>query len=144
MPRPDRKKSSSSLIRQAAYYLELKVEPDRPGKREVEELHGRLPVARWGATYGEFLKTDEWKETARRHKGQYPSCWVCRGTSQLQVHHLTYERVTREQASDLVTLCCIHHRQVHFLSALNGYDARSFAWILAEIKADRWAAPKRS
>lgn len=40
-------------------------------------------------------------------------CAVCGATHNLQVHHITYERLGNEQGSDLATLCATHHQAIH-------------------------------
>ena len=120
------------------FYAELKVEPDQSGYQEWRTINQRVPGAQCGATYrDDVLKSDGWSKTSARQKLQYPRCWVCQSRSQLRSHHMTYERVTREEEGDLLTLCQFHHDRVHVLSMRDEYKKRSYAWILAKIAADR-------
>jgi 5-methylcytosine-specific restriction endonuclease McrA len=56
--------------------------------------------------YRAYLTSPAWAELRRLvliRDGQ--RCIACGGTSDLEVHHLTYARMTREPLSDLITLC---------------------------------------
>src|SRR4051812_20179796 len=61
-------------------------------------------------TYSAYLQSAAWMEKRTRkvalsgHK-----CEACGDTQRLQVHHLTYARIFREEMGDLMTLCKIHH-----------------------------------
>jgi restriction endonuclease Mrr len=68
-------------------------------------------------TYREYLRTPEWRVTraaALLRAGRCCSLDVTH-SSDLEVHHRTYERLGRELASDLVVLChechALHHKQ---------------------------------
>ncbi len=37
----------------------------------------------------------------------------CQATTNLECHHLTYERLTQENLDDLLILCRYHHQQIH-------------------------------
>ncbi len=123
--------------RQEALYNELRVEPDNPGRREWEELPNHIRGWEYGVRYKDILNSPKWKETARKAKECCPRCWVCADSQALEVHHLTYERLEEENANDLVVLCRRHHRQVHERAEEDKDAARSFAWILADMKARR-------
>lgn len=62
----------------------------------------------------EYLKSPDWQGIATvalfidNHK-----CRVCGSNQNLQVHHVTYERLGHENPSDLVTLCATHHQAIH-------------------------------
>jgi 5-methylcytosine-specific restriction endonuclease McrA len=65
--------------------------------------------------YHRYLRSDEWKDRRKRILiRDNHTCQDCGSHEHLQVHHLTYERIYRELAADLVTLCrpchCKHHR----------------------------------
>lgn len=66
--------------------------------------------------YLAYLDSPEWK--AKRHErlqiAQY-RCSACGGTANLHVHHLTYERIFREEMADLLPLCEKHHTAVERL-----------------------------
>ena len=64
--------------------------------------------------YSVYLASDEWKSLrteALRLAGN--KCSICKSTERLAVHHLTYERVFREEQRDLAVLCHFHHELAH-------------------------------
>lgn len=70
----------------------------------------------WGA-YQLYLKSAHWLDL--REKVLYRDGYMCQlqlqGCTQgaVQVHHLTYERITRERMSDLISVCLNCHQQQH-------------------------------
>ena len=75
------------------------------------------------AKYREYLKSDKWREIARRRMTIDDfQCVMCgsRGTTTnpLECHHLSYKHIYFEQEriyEDLCTLCHSCHKQVHAL-----------------------------
>ena len=72
--------------------------------------------------YNEFLKTDTWKQIARKRAAiDGYRCCMCGsiGTmnNPLQVHHVTYRHIggNEDVYRDLVTLCRSCHRSVHIM-----------------------------
>lgn len=68
----------------------------------------------WWQRYSEYLKSEEWhriRERVLERDGW--SCRITGNTKQLQVHHLTYRNVGREQESELITLCREAHEIIH-------------------------------
>ena len=64
--------------------------------------------------YRKYLKSDKWKEKKRDlKKTEIQMCWVCGSIKNLNVHHLTYDRITREEKGDLIYLCSHHHLVFH-------------------------------
>jgi len=67
--------------------------------------------------YQEYLRTPHWREI--RTDKLIKARWVCeeckRGEYgiQLDVHHLTYDRIGNERMSDLKVLCHDCHEKVH-------------------------------
>lgn len=64
--------------------------------------------------YADYLKTPHWKATRAAvfdSKGHF--CARCHATLNLQMHHLTYERVGREAYEDLIPLCATCHQLEH-------------------------------
>jgi len=65
-------------------------------------------------SYAEYLQTNHWKRTrnhALRRAGFH--CSRCNANRELQVHHLTYERLGAERDSDLEVLCKACHENHH-------------------------------
>lgn len=88
----------------------------RGRRMEKKKLRTGLKVAQNKLTYIGFMDSDEWKlrreQYFSRHKRQ---CRICDTTKNIQLHHLTYERVAREKDDDLVPLCYFHHQAYHNL-----------------------------
>lgn len=71
--------------------------------------------------YKEYLKSDKWKEIAKRRMeidGNVCTCCGCRGTiaNPLEVHHLSYRYLYHEETrvyEDLVTVCHVDHKMLH-------------------------------
>ena len=76
-------------------------------------------ATRGQSNHSKYLASSHWKKTRKRfnRKRIARTCFVCgvgraKGST-LDVHHLTYARIGREQTSDLVALCRNHHKLVH-------------------------------
>lgn len=64
--------------------------------------------------YYEYIASKEWqrKRLARIKLDGY-KCHICGSSRNLNVHHLTYERLGHEDMEDLMTLCRSCHEKVH-------------------------------
>lgn len=74
--------------------------------RSVQPIH---PI-----DYKEYLQSDEWRLKRNKllnHRGY--KCENCSSKKNLQIHHLTYERLGFELDNDLVILCQKCHESVH-------------------------------
>lgn len=64
--------------------------------------------------YQQYLQSDEWKQLAQQIKERdNHKCRICWSGSNLEVHHLTYDRIYSEKPYDLVTLCDKCHAMAH-------------------------------
>jgi len=64
--------------------------------------------------YEAYIASPEWQKRRKQaliRAGQ--RCQVCNAGGQLHVHHRTYTRFGREDASDLTVLCAECHRLFH-------------------------------
>lgn len=103
-------------------------QPRDPYSDSAPDLLDDLPfITKWNvnqfmsADYkAAYLRSIEWQELRKAvlYRDSY-ACKVCGVTHQLEVHHITYERLGKEELSDLVTICRKHHQQLHDLL---GYD----------------------
>jgi hypothetical protein len=79
------------------------------------------PKKKYGgfATYGEYLRGPHWKRM-RAHfcLREACRCYACKADKLLQIHHLRYHNLGREEAKDFVILCDSCHHKVH--KALDG------------------------
>jgi len=65
-------------------------------------------------SYNRYLQSDGWKDKKKElRKTTVKKCWVCNNTKNLQVHHITYNRIGREESGDLIYLCLKHHLDFH-------------------------------
>ena len=66
--------------------------------------------------YKSYLKSDLWRDKKKNLvKTEIKMCWVCHRKNNLNVHHLTYDRLGKEDNEDLIYLCSKHHRLLHYL-----------------------------
>jgi len=67
-------------------------------------------MAKFSPFYSGYIKSSAWyaKRDLKMRKSGY-KCWWCGTSYNLEVHHLTYERLGRERLSDLMVLCHKHH-----------------------------------
>jgi hypothetical protein len=62
----------------------------------------------------EYLKSPEWNRISglTKLRALY-KCEHCKSTRDLQTHHITYERLGREDINDLACLCSSCHSKIH-------------------------------
>lgn len=67
-----------------------------------------------GMLYQDYLITVHWQKTREQKlKDAGYKCEQCPRDENLEVHHLTYERLGEERMGDLQALCPICHRKTH-------------------------------
>jgi hypothetical protein len=66
--------------------------------------------------YADYLQTEHWLTTRKRalHRAGF-QCKACEATKALNVHHLTYANLGRENETDLIVLCQPCHDLTHRL-----------------------------
>lgn len=62
-------------------------------------------------SYAKYLKSKHWQRQIELHRRG--ACFCCFGTESLQLHHIDYERIGKELATDLVTACDSCHQSIH-------------------------------
>ncbi len=68
----------------------------------------------------DYLQSNKWKELKLSALSiADDKCECCGNSKQLELHHITYERLTQERAIDMAIVCRNCHQQIH--SKL-GYD----------------------
>lgn len=68
----------------------------------------------WMAWYRRYLKSERWAAIRKRRMALDGwRCVLCGSETSLQVHHLTYEMVGREELDDLRTTCEPCHKDLH-------------------------------
>ena len=64
--------------------------------------------------YSDYIESEEWKAVRRKRMSiDGYQCQMCGTAKNLEVHHLTYERLGHEDMDDLITLCHKCHEKVH-------------------------------
>lgn len=64
--------------------------------------------------YNRYLKSNHWKRIRRKAYATYGNaCMSCGMTSNLHIHHLTYDNRGNEKMEDLQILCADCHKKVH-------------------------------
>lgn len=99
--------------------IELTASSIQSRRQALEIIHQRIDeeyqlTGRLSKSYGEYLRTPEWK-LRRQQKLEQANyrCQKCGKTQGLEVHHLNYERIGFEWDADLIVLCEKHHDQAH-------------------------------
>jgi hypothetical protein len=65
----------------------------------------------WFKAHNAYLRSNKWKAkkaTWYRKNGKW--CRVCSTKKDIQLHHLTYDRLGNELLTDLTALCQKHHK----------------------------------
>jgi hypothetical protein len=79
----------------------------------------------------EYMNTQQWKELKlSRLKIAQNKCECCGSIHSLQLHHITYIRLTQEHINDVAILCKSCHTKLHNLL---GYD-RATIYPISTIK----------
>lgn len=90
--------------------------------------------------YDHYLRSPEWQAVRVRHRAKYgEACGLCEvDKGRHQLHHMTYERVGREELHDLVLLCAKCHRMIHILEQ-RGDIGLDFAGLADMKRATEYA-----
>lgn len=83
------------------------------------------PIGRSDVKYDMYLASPEWKakcEVVLQRDGH--SCRTCGLRTDLEVHHVTYERFTHEDLEDLITLCRECHEAITCVFRARRYENR--------------------
>ncbi len=96
-------------------------------------------VSRQTPEYLAYLQSDKWalQRAAALARAKY-RCMACGGWRDLEVHHLSYERLGAEVPQDLTVLCGHCHKRTHRQeSASRLYEARLDGWA-SKVYGDGW------
>lgn len=103
-------------------------------RREVRDIRLREQGYR---SYPHYLKSAHWADVRREYQASgLPQDCFCGETEAIQLHHMTYERVGREELSDLTPLCPTCHAMVHTLEA-RGEIGLDFTGFINEQRAEQ-------
>lgn len=71
-------------------------------------------MTEWDNSYRQYLNSEHWKNTRERlleRHGAYCDC--CGSTDNINVHHLTYKNIGKENDYELIVLCHRCHQIMH-------------------------------
>lgn len=100
-----------------------------------------MPAPEWlmlgFRSYEQYLQSDHWRQFRQsyRRSNRPKRCSVC-GTSEYELHHLTYKCLGRETADDVVPLCREHHRIVHAVLRENQWPVEATFRVLRTLAGD--------
>lgn len=75
--------------------------------QKLEAVRGKQ---QWWDVYRGYLASPEWRAKADAVLARVGACTMCDGVERLDVDHLTYDRVGREDPADLTVLCRLCHQ----------------------------------
>lgn len=91
--------------------------PPLPQKRPKKKKY-RIPIQIGkrveGLRYKDYMKSKEWRKRRTMYFAKFGNkCVVCKGSRNVGLHHLSYERLGGELDEDLVALCWHCHYKYH-------------------------------
>lgn len=87
--------------------------------------------------YSHYLRSAHWADTRREYQESgLPQDCFCGETEGIQLHHMTYERIGREELGDLTPVCPSCHAMIHAL-ANRGEIGLDFTGFVNEQRADK-------
>lgn len=93
--------------------------------------------------YANYRQTAQWKEKRKTCLEKYDHrCQVCGCTSWrriVDVHHLHYKNIGKENPEDLISLCCVHHEMIH--NQADGFDEKILRRLQRECEESHWDDP---
>lgn len=75
------------------------------------------------SNYNEYLQSDEWKRKRNERVLYDGKCMICGRPFDLEVHHMTYNRLPNERYSDLITVCRNCHEKIESKKRHPGSDS---------------------
>lgn len=94
----------------------------------------------WAKRYKIVLASKRWKDLRLRIISERKQCQRCGSTSDLELHHLTYERLGIEQDTDLELVCKPCHEAADAERAKKGSQKSRKA--LNNARLNGWASKK--
>lgn len=93
------------------YYTKKKKKKTSRKTRVIRNLKNDTGASTIKELYNAYLKSIFWKEIKRKYK-KY-KCENCGDFENLELHHVSYNRLFCERESDLITLCKTCHQKEH-------------------------------
>lgn len=96
-------------------------------------------------SYKDYLKTEHWKSVKEEFGEKNPRrCYFCGSNFNLNLHHITYDRLGKEDLSDLVWLCRRCHKYTHFSKESDVVKKWLERIRLKRVKAAQYPKPKKT
>lgn len=96
-------------------------------------------------TYRDYLSSRRWKQTRERFYADphTPKACLCGDDTNLDLHHLTYERLGNEDLEDLHPLCPTCHNAVHVLARRGLMDLKLQGYV-SDLRRARYARERHA
>ena len=83
--------------------------------------------------YKDYIKSKAWFNRRERHFSMFGEiCVVCGVTNNIDVHHISYRHLGREQDEELVSLCRDHHKAYHEQYGVKRDNINTHQFIVTE------------
>jgi len=83
---------------------------------DIDELIELFSTPWIPAEHKRYLKSHHWRLKKVEYFESRPrACYVCGVTEKIHLHHRTYANIWNEDLDDLITLCNVHHSELHSL-----------------------------
>lgn len=104
-------------------------------EQQAKTLRNKIKDYRKNGSYGQYLKSDHWKALRALHCGAGAKCCACGFDGDLQLHHLTYDRLWAEATGDLIVICIRCHHKLH-MHLISKYPGKSTSRLVKQTKKD--------
>jgi len=105
-------------------------------KQDLDEIFADTWIRRDanlnGLSYQEYLDSDHWREVKLKaaQRPNYQKCEFCESTV-VELHHTSYKWIlTKNELRVIISLCRIHHQEIHNLAKHTQISIRSATNIL--------------
>jgi len=86
----------------------------RQSKKKHKKKKNKEKSGQWWAKYRKYLLSKEWADIRiDLFNSRGRKCERCSSTKSLQIHHLHYRNVFKEEPQDLMILCSVCHQLEH-------------------------------
>lgn len=89
--------------------------------------------------YNAYMASPEWAEVKRRYRASLrpQDCGLCGTDQNIQIHHMTYDRIGEEELADLAALCGDCHSMLHALERRGDIEGLDFAGLVDHARAEK-------
>ena len=90
-------------------------------------------------SYSAYLRSPHWKtfRAKFRRTGRKWACSVCDGEKELELHHKTYDKLGKEELTDVIPLCHSCHGEVHSWLDADGSPVEQTDKVVAILRKAR-------